>query len=82
MEENQCYFCKYFNEVEKDTSYPLHVGFGRCEKLHVHEGEMYDASCKRNIPEADTDLVVCTSEWFQHLEVSINFGCNLFAPKE
>ena len=78
MEERKCFFCNYFSETIEDEGVLSPIGFGFCRRLKIHEGEMYDASRGENRPDVDTDIVICTSEWFQYLMVNIDFGCVLF----
>lgn len=77
-----CKECKYFNlDGDHDYGVPPHPGFGFCKKLNIHEGEMYDADYKRNIPDETINMVIFTSEWFQYLSVNKNFSCILFEQK-
>ena len=81
-----CGNCKWWKTCEKDIAiddnqYPLPSGFRYCRAMKIHEGEMCEAKQNKNIPPRDTHLLICTSEWLQHVGTSSTFGCILWEPK-
>jgi hypothetical protein len=76
LKQNCCQTCEYWGE-SRDWENKNHLPneFGICNKLKIHEGEMFDAPDGENLPEENTDIIVCTSEWFQVLGFHKTFGC-------